>query len=160
MYRLKAIQTLPVSVEKAWEFFSSPKNLAKITPDNLGFNIRTELPEKMHPGMMIVYTVKPLLGIPMTWVTEITQVKEHEYFIDEQRVGPYGMWHHQHWFKPVAGGVEMTDIVDYRLPLAPLGNIGHFVVKAQLKKIFGYRIEKTEEIFGKKGTPTMEFINL
>ena len=147
-------------MEKAWEFFSSPKNLAVITPNNMGFHIRTELQEKMYPGMIIVYTVKPLLNIPMTWVTEITQVEKHAYFIDEQRVGPYAIWHHQHWFKEIDGGVEMTDIVDYRLPLAPFGNVMHFVVKSQLKKIFSYRIEKTEEIFGKKGEAKLQFINL
>lgn len=160
MYRLKAKQQVPISLDEAWNFFSNPKNLATITPDNLGFNIRTELPEKMYPGMMIVYTVKPVLGIPMTWVTEITQVKEKEFFIDEQRVGPYGMWHHQHWFKAVPGGVEMTDIIDYRLPLAPLGNIGHFFVKSELKKIFGYRITKLEEVFGKMGESGLEFLSL
>lgn len=160
MYRLQAKQQVPISLEEAWNFFSNPKNLATITPDNLGFNIRTELPAQMYPGMMIVYTVKPLLGIPMTWVTEITQVKEKEFFIDEQRVGPYNMWHHQHWFKEIDGGVEMQDIVDYRLPFAPFGNVGHFVVKAQLKKIFGYRIEKLNELFGKMGEPELQFLSL
>lgn len=160
MYRLHATQKVPIDIDRAWEFFSNPKNLATITPDNLGFNIRTELPENMYPGMMIVYTVKPLLGIPMTWVTEITQVKEKEFFIDEQRVGPYQMWHHQHFFKPIEGGVEMTDIVDYRLPFAPLGNVGHFVVKAQLKKIFQYRIDTLNELFGKMGEAKLDFISL
>ena len=160
MYRLKATQQVPITLEKAWNFFSNPKNLATITPDNLGFHIRTELPEKMYPGMMIVYTVKPVLGIPMTWVTEITQVRDMEFFIDEQRVGPYAIWHHQHFFKEIDGGVEMTDIIDYQLPLAPLGNIGHFFVKSELKKIFGYRITKMEELFGKMGEAKMDFLTL
>ena len=159
MYRLQAVQELPISIEKAWDFYSNPKNLAVITPDNLGFQIRTDLPDRMYPGMMIVYTVKPLLGIPMTWVTEITQMRQNELFIDEQRIGPYQMWHHQHIFEEIDGGVRMTDIVDYQLPLAPFGNIGHFVVKGELKKIFGYRVRKTEELFGKKGEADLRFFS-
>ncbi len=149
MYQLKRIQKLPISKQKAWDFFSSPKNLGTITPDELGFQIKSELPEKMYPGMFIQYTVKPLLGIPMTWVTEITQVNEPHFFIDEQRVGPYSIWHHQHFFKEIPGGVEMTDIVDYRLPLAPFGNFMHpLLIKGKLKRIFDYRKEKMIELFG------------
>ena len=149
MYQLKRVQKLPISVEKAWDFFSSPKNLGTITPDELGFEIKSELPEKMYPGMFIQYTVKPLLGIPMTWVTEITQVNEPHFFIDEQRVGPYAIWHHQHFFKKIPGGVEMTDIVDYRLPLAPFGNFMHpLLIKGKLNGIFEYRNRKMIELFG------------
>ncbi|MFK7979377.1 MAG: hypothetical protein AB8G86_05320 [Saprospiraceae bacterium] len=149
MYQLKRIQKLPISVAKAWDFFSSPKNLATITPDELGFRIKSELPEKMYPGMFIQYTVKPLLGIPMTWVTEITQVNEPHFFIDEQRVGPYAIWHHQHFFKEIPGGVEMTDIVDYQLPLAPFGNFMQpLLIKGKLKQIFDYRNDKMIELFG------------
>ena len=149
MYQLKRIQKLPISIEKAWDFFSSPKNLATITPDELGFQIKSELPEKMYPGMFIQYTVKPLLGIPITWVTEITQVNEPHFFIDEQRVGPYAIWHHQHFFKEIPGGVEMTDIVDYKLPLAPFGNFMHpLLIKGKLNGIFEYRNAKMIEIFG------------
>jgi len=149
MYQLKRIQKLPISVAKAWDFFSSPKNLATITPDELGFQIKSELPEKMYPGMFIQYTVKPLLGIPMTWVTEITQVNEPHFFIDEQRVGPYAIWHHQHFFKAIPDGVEMTDMIDYQLPLAPFGNFMHpLLIKGKLKRIFDYRKEKMVELFG------------
>lgn len=149
MYQLKRVQKLPISIEKAWDFFSSPKNLATITPDELGFKIKSELPEKMYPGMFIQYTVKPLLGIPMTWVTEITQVNEPHFFIDEQRVGPYAIWHHQHFFKTIKGGVEMTDIVDYRLPLAPFGNFMQpLLIKGKLNHIFDYRNDKMIELFG------------
>ncbi len=149
MYQLKRIQKLPISIEKAWDFFSSPKNLATITPDELGFEIKSELPDKMYPGMFIQYTVKPLLGIPMTWVTEITQVNEPHFFIDEQRVGPYAIWHHQHFFKEIPGGVEMTDIVDYKLPLAPFGNFMQpLLIKGKLNGIFEYRNEKMIELFG------------
>lgn len=149
MYQLKRIQKLPISIKEAWVFFSSPKNLATITPDELGFQIKSELPEKMYPGMFIQYTVKPLLGIPMTWVTEITQVNEPHFFIDEQRVGPYAIWHHQHFFKAIQGGVEMTDIIDYQLPLAPFGNFMQpLLIKGKLKRIFDYRKEKMMELFG------------
>ena len=156
MYQLKRIQKLPISVAKAWDFFSSPKNLATITPDELGFQIKSELPEKMYPGMFIQYTVKPLLGIPMTWVTEITQVNEPHFFIDEQRVGPYAIWHHQHFFKEIIGGVEMTDIVDYRLPLAPFGNFMQpLIIKGKLNRIFDYRKEKMIELFGAYKVPVL-----
>ena len=156
MYQLKRIQKLPISVAKAWDFFSSPKNLATITPDELGFQIKSELPEKMYPGMFIQYTVKPLLGIPMTWVTEITQVNEPHFFIDEQRVGPYAIWHHQHFFKKIPGGVEMTDIVDYQLPLAPFGNFMHpLIIKGKLKQIFDYRNDKMLELFGEYRVPEL-----
>ena len=156
MYQLKRIQKLPISVAKAWDFFSSPKNLATITPDELGFKIKSELPEKMYPGMFIQYTVKPLLGIPMTWVTEITQVNEPHFFIDEQRVGPYAIWHHQHFFKEIPGGVEMTDIVDYRLPFAPFGNFMQpLLIKGKLNQIFEYRNAKMIELFGDYKVPAL-----
>lgn len=156
MYQLKRIQKLPISVAEAWDFFSSPKNLATITPDELGFQIKSDLPEKMYPGMFIQYTVKPLLGIPMTWVTEITQVDEPHFFIDEQRVGPYAIWHHQHFFKAIPGGVEMMDIVDYRLPLAPFGNFMQpLIIKGKLKQIFDYRNEKMIELFGEYELPAL-----
>lgn len=148
-YNLHAKQQLPISLEKAWEFFSSPKNLKEITPDYMGFHIRSEYDGKMYPGQIIEYTVKPVLGIPMYWMTEITQVKELEFFIDEQRVGPYNMWHHQHFFKEIEGGVEMEDIVHYRLPLGPLGSFAHALfVKKQLQGIFDYRKKVLEERFG------------
>ncbi len=156
MYQLKRIQKLPISVAKAWDFFSSPKNLATITPDELGFKIKSELPEKMYPGMFIQYTVKPLLGIPMTWVTEIMQVNEPHFFIDEQRVGPYAIWHHQHFFKEIPGGVEMTDIVDYRLPFAPFGNFMQpLLIKGKLNQIFEYRNAKMIELFGEYKVPAL-----
>jgi len=120
MHQLKKVQKLPINLQTAWDFFSSPKNLVTITPDELGFTILSELPEKMYPGLFIKYKVTPLLGIPLTWVTEITHVEELQFFVDEQRVGPYSIWHHQHFFKEIPGGVEMTDIVDYKLPFVEL----------------------------------------
>ncbi|MCB0661581.1 MAG: SRPBCC family protein, partial [Saprospiraceae bacterium] len=146
----KSIQKLPIDLKTAWDFFSSPKNLSVITPPDLDFVIKSELPEKMYPGMMIKYTVKPMLGIPVTWVTEITHVEDLKFFVDEQRVGPYSIWHHQHFFKEIEGGIEMTDIVDYKLPFGIIGDITHpFLVKPRLNQIFDYRFKKLEELFGK-----------
>ncbi|WMX12746.1 MULTISPECIES: SRPBCC family protein [unclassified Aureispira] len=148
-YTLQRTQQLPISLEKAWDFFSSPKNLKAITPDYMGFNILSGADKRTYPGQIIEYTVKPVLGIPMYWMTEITQVRELEFFIDEQRVGPYAMWHHQHFFKRIEGGVEMEDIVHYRLPLGPLGNIAHALfVKRQLEGIFDYRFKTLEKKWG------------
>ena len=151
VFSLKTVQQLPVNLDKAWDFFSSPANLSSITPSKLGFKIISlHHGEKMYAGQIIEYTVKPLLGVPLYWMTEITHVKEKEYFIDEQRFGPYSLWHHQHHFKEHANGVEMTDIVHYKLPLYFLGDIANaLVVKKQLKYIFDYRFKKAEEIFGK-----------
>ncbi|MEZ5056173.1 MAG: SRPBCC family protein [Saprospiraceae bacterium] len=150
MHQLKRVQKLPIDINQAWDFFSSPKNLSVITPPDMDFQIKSELPAKMYPGMMIKYTVKPMLGIPLTWVTEITHVEQLEYFVDEQRVGPYAIWHHQHFFKKIDGGIEMTDIVDYKLPLGPIGDIFHpILVKSRLEHIFDYRFKKLEELFGK-----------
>ena len=151
VYSLKTIQNIPVSLDTAWEFFSNPANLKEITPSNLGFKIISKYHgNKMYPGQIIEYTVSPLLGIPMYWMTEITHVKDREYFIDEQRFGPYTMWHHQHHFKEIKGGVEMTDIVHYKVPLNILGDIANVIlVKAQLNKIFTHRFTAVEARFGK-----------
>ena len=138
VYTIKTVQNIPISLEEAWDFFSKPSNLAAITPNNLGFNIISKHHgERMYPGQIIEYTVKPVLGIPLYWMTEITHVEDHKYFVDEQRFGPYSMWHHQHHFKQIEGGVEMTDIVHYKLPFWILGDIAHALfVKAQLTHIF------------------------
>jgi len=151
-YRLHRKQELEISIEEAWDFFSSPKNLKKITPTYLGFEVTSDNPEKMYPGMIITYIVKPLLGIPLKWMTEITQVRENEFFIDEQRVGPYKLWHHQHLFsKSPSGGVIMEDIIHYILPLGILGRIAHgLFVRKQLEGIFTYRKEVTDELWGSK----------
>ncbi|GAB3658089.1 SRPBCC family protein [Echinicola sediminis] len=151
-YQLFSEQKIPASLEEVWEFISSPANLKVITPDHMGFDITSpNLPEKMYPGMIISYKVSPLLGIKMTWVTEITQVKEMEFFVDEQRVGPYSLWHHQHRLTPLQeGGVLMEDIVTYQPPFGPLGMIANAVfIRRQLQKIFDYRFKAVEEMFGK-----------
>jgi ligand-binding SRPBCC domain-containing protein len=117
----------------------------------MGFNITSKLlSEKMYPGMIISYKVSPVLGIKMTWVTEITQVKEKEYFVDEQRVGPYSIWHHEHKIEPIKGGILMTDIVSYKPPFGILGSIANTIlIKRQLKEIFDFRTVAMEKIFGK-----------
>jgi ligand-binding SRPBCC domain-containing protein len=149
-FTIKTVQKIPISIDEAWDFFSSPANLAKITPDNLGFKMVSSYHgNKMYAGQIIEYIVKPLAGIPMYWMTEITQVVDKEYFIDEQRYGPYSLWHHQHHFKVIEGGVEMTDIVHYKIPLGFLGRIANSIlVRNQLKKIFTYRFTKTNALLG------------
>jgi len=150
LYTLESIQKIPASKEKVWEFISSPGNLKKITPVYMGFDITLKnLPEKIYPGMIISYKVSPLFGIKMTWVTEISQVKELEYFVDEQRIGPYKFWHHQHHLDPIEGGVIMRDVVNYALPLGFLGGIANALfIRQKLKEIFDFRRKKIEEIFG------------
>lgn len=151
IYSLKTVQKIPISLETAWDFFSKPDNLKEITPSNLGFNIISKHHGKnMYAGQIIEYTVKPIFGIPLYWMTEITHVTDQQYFVDEQRFGPYTMWHHQHHFKTIDGGVEMTDIVHYKLPLWFLGDIANVIlVKAQLRGIFGHRFTAVEARFGK-----------
>ncbi len=150
-YQLHKTQKIPATIEQVWDFISSPDNLKKITPGYMGFNITSKLlSKKMYPGMIISYKVSPVLGLKMTWVTEITQVKEKEYFVDEQRVGPYAMWHHEHKIEPIEGGVLMTDIVSYQPPLGILGTIANTIlIKKQLKKIFDFRTVAMERMFGK-----------
>ena len=150
VYSIKTVQVLPISLEAAWGFFSSPANLKEITPDNLGFNIVSlHHGDKMYAGQIIEYTVRPVLNIPLYWMTEITHVEHLKYFVDEQRYGPYSMWHHQHHFKVIEGGVEMTDIVHYKLPLWFLGDIANSLfVKQQLKEIFDYRYKFVTQKFG------------
>jgi ligand-binding SRPBCC domain-containing protein len=149
-YQLYKEQKLPATPDEVWEFISSPYNLKKITPEYMGFDITSEmLTSKMYPGMIISYKVSPVLGIKMTWVTEITQVKEKEYFVDEQRVGPYTVWHHEHKIEAIEGGVLMTDIVSYKPPLWFLGSVANSVlIKKQLREIFDYRKKAFERIFG------------
>ena len=148
IYKLERHQFVPITIDRAWDFFSSPKNLKKITPDYLGFEITSQEQDKMYPGMIITYLVKPLLGIPLAWMTEIKHVQEPNFFVDEQRVGPYKIWHHEHHFKEVDGGVDMKDIIHYAMPLGILGRIAHAItVKKQLNEIFDYRITAINKEF-------------
>jgi ligand-binding SRPBCC domain-containing protein len=150
VYSLSTVQQLPISLAEAWDFFSRPQNLQQITPANMGFQIISQHHGPvMYPGQIIEYKVRPVLGIPLYWMTEITHVEPQRFFVDEQRFGPYSLWHHQHHFKAIPGGVEMTDIVHYKLPLWFLGDIAHgLFVKKQLQHIFDYRKKKVEELFG------------
>jgi ligand-binding SRPBCC domain-containing protein len=152
VYSLKTVQVLKTNIDEAWDFFSSPKNLQKITPDHLGFKIISQHHgEKMYAGQLIEYKVKPILGIPLYWMTEITHVEDKKFFVDEQRFGPYSFWHHQHHFRETAEGVEMTDIVHYKVPFGFLGDIANtLMVKQQLNKIFSHRFEAAEKIWNGK----------
>lgn len=151
VYSFKTIQKIPIAIDTAWDFFSNPANLQAITPASLNFRIISlHHGEKMYPGQIIEYKVSPIPGIPVYWMTEITQVDDKRFFIDEQRFGPYSLWHHQHHFREIEGGVEMTDIVHYKIPFWFLGDLANSLfVKKQLKSIFGYRYKRIEELFGK-----------
>lgn len=160
VYTLYETLKIPSSIDKVWDFISSPMNLKHITPEYMGFEITSKnLPETMYAGMIISYNVSPMLGIKMRWVTEITHVEEHKYFVDEQRVGPYKMWHHQHLIEPVDGGVLMTDIVDYQPPMGLLGALANFmIIKKQLHEIFAFRTSKLEEHFRFKQVPKDSYL--
>ena len=149
-YQFHASQKIPSRLEEVWDFISSPANLKKITPEHMGFDIITpDLPDKMYPGMIIAYKVSPVLGIKMTWVTEITHVERNAYFVDEQRIGPYSMWHHEHKIEAIKGGVLMTDIVSYAPPLGILGKLANSLfIRKQLRQIFDYREKAIISIFG------------
>lgn len=149
VYNLKKVQHLPISLDEAWDFFSSPANLKDITPEHMKFDIRyLSGGNKMYPGQMITYRLQPVPGVPVSWTTEITHVQEPNYFVDEQRFGPYAMWHHQHHFKEVEGGVEMTDEVNYAIPLGPLGRLANWLfVERQVKAIFDHRYKVLEQRF-------------
>lgn len=149
IYTLHAKQKLPISLQEAWNFLSNPKNLKTITPEYMGFDILSGADRPMYSGQIIQYIVTPVLGIKTKWVTEITHIKNNEYFVDEQRFGPYALWHHKHFIKEIPGGVEMEDIVDYKLPMGILGQWVHpFLVKPKLDEIFEYRRKKLIELFG------------
>jgi len=149
IYTLHKKQNLPISIQEAWDFLSSPKNLKTITPDYMGFNILSGGDRPMFAGQIIQYLVTPVLGIKTKWVTEITHVLNQQYFVDEQRFGPYALWHHKHFIKEINGGVEMEDIIDYKVPFGILGQLIHpILVKPKLEEIFNYRTKKLEELFG------------
>lgn len=142
-------QRLPVTLAAAWEFFSSPRNLGEITPEDLAFRIVNQPAEKIHEGQIISYKVRILPGIWVPWVTEIKSVDEGRSFVDEQRFGPYKFWHHRHTFEEISGGVLMRDLVHYGLGFGPFGAIAHAVfVRAQLKRIFEFRREMLAKRFG------------
>ncbi|MGR3810676.1 SRPBCC family protein [Jiulongibacter sp. NS-SX5] len=148
IYTLEAESELPISLEQAWDYFSSPKNLAEITPPHMGFKITSKPFEKAFSGQIISYNVGVLPGIRTNWVTEITHVEDQKFFVDEQRFGPYRMWHHEHHFEAKGSGVYMMDRVSFKIPLGFLGDIAYALfIKKQLKGIFEYREEKLKEVF-------------
>lgn len=145
---IKTIE-IPIPINEAWEFFSSPANLKLITPQYMGFDITSEnADKKMYRGMIITYKVKPVLNLPVEWVTEITQVDEPFYFVDNQKSGPYKFWHHQHIFKEIKNGTEMTDIVNYASPFGLVGKIAeNLFVKKKVEEIFNFRNERMNYLF-------------
>lgn len=147
--RLERQQTIPATLPEAWSFFCRPDNLAAITPPWLGFKVTSAPQEEMYAGMIITYTINPLFGLRMSWVTEITQCREPSFFVDEQRIGPYRFWHHQHDFREVRGGVEVRDMVHYQLPLGPIGGIASVYVRRKLEAIFDYRRQAVQTRFSR-----------
>lgn len=154
IYTLHSKQKLPITLKEAWNFLSDPKNLKVITPDYMGFNILSGADRPMFSGQIIQYIVTPIAGIKTKWVTEITHVSDLNYFVDEQRFGPYALWHHKHFIKAIPGGVEMEDIIDYKVPAGILGQLVHpFLVKPKLDEIFAYRTKKLSDLFGQYQQP-------
>ncbi|HKJ32579.1 MAG TPA: SRPBCC family protein [Balneolales bacterium] len=151
LYHLYREQQLPISMDEAWGFFSSPKNLAKITPDDMGFEITSDFEdEEIYPGKLISYNITPIFGISMTWLTEITQAQKPYYFVDEQRSGPYAMWHHEHHFREINDGIEMRDRLYYQMPFGFLGSTVHsLIVRKRIEHIFDYRYSVLEQNYGK-----------
>ena len=149
IYTLHKKQQLPISLDEAWEFLSNPKNLKIITPDYMSFDIVSTIDRPLYTGQIIQYIVTPLLGIKTKWVSEITHIEYKKYFVDEQMYGPYALWHHKHFVKEIDGGVELEDIIDYKVPLGILGQLVHpILVKPKLEEIFSYRQKKLLELFG------------
>lgn len=148
IHQLEVNQKLPISLEEAWAFFSTPKNLDLLTPDDMSFKIISGAEQKAYAGQIITYKIKPMLNIAMNWVTEITQCVEGKYFIDEQRFGPYRFWHHQHHFHETKDGVKMKDILHYALPFGILGELmGNMFIHQKVLGIFSYREKKLQELF-------------
>ena len=150
-YQFHKKQVIPSDLNTVWEFICSPANLKKITPEYMGFDITTPyLPQKIYPGLIISYRLNIFPGIKTVWVTEITHVREKEYFVDEQRSGPYTLWHHEHHLQEITDGVLMTDIVSYKPPLGIFGSLANqLFIRKKLEEIFDYRTLVVEKLFGK-----------
>jgi ligand-binding SRPBCC domain-containing protein len=150
IYEINTRQKLPITKQRAWEFLSDPKNLQEIMPDDMGFEILSGADRKMFTGQLLQYNVTPLPGFKTKWVTEITHVEEPNYFVDIQLYGPYALWHHKHFIHEIEGGVEVEDLVHYKIPFGALGRLMHpLVVKPKLNKIFKAREAKMVEKFGR-----------
>jgi len=150
-YQLIREQQLNCTIERAWDFFSSPLNLADITPKDMNFQVLTQMNgERIYEGMLIEYKVSPILHIPMHWVTKIVSVDYHKSFTDFQSKGPYKLWNHYHEFVQNEKGILMKDVVDYELPLGFLGSLAHVLfVKKRIEDIFNYRFNVLEGLFNK-----------
>ncbi|HUK92271.1 MAG TPA: SRPBCC family protein [Blastocatellia bacterium] len=150
LHKLHYVARLPIAIGQAWDFFSSPANLSLITPPEMQFQVLSDLPDRIYGGMISIYRLRPMLGIPVGWVTEITHVDEPNLFVDEQRFGPYKFWHHEHSFRQVDGGVEIDDLIYYGLPMGSIGSlINLLVVRRQLKWVFEFRQRALEARFGR-----------
>jgi ligand-binding SRPBCC domain-containing protein len=149
VHRLKDEILIKAPLEEVWSFFANPKNLQKITPDSMGFRHEFEPDAEMvYPGMLLVYKVSPLFGIPLTWVTEITEVEPKKRFVDNQRKGPFGMWHHIHEFESTSEGTLVRDLLYYKMPFGILGEMVHnLTVKKQTEEMFKFRKKALQEIF-------------
>ncbi|MCY7362594.1 MAG: SRPBCC family protein [Ignavibacteria bacterium] len=148
MNLLKQKQLLPITLDKAWDFFATPSNLNEVTPEDMVFEITSEVPQKMYEGMMITYKIRPMFNIPVYWCTEITHIRDRSFFVDEQRKGPYKIWHHEHHFKETEGGVLMTDILHYDIGKSVFGwLLGKLFIHRRVKQIFDYRYKKLESYF-------------
>jgi ligand-binding SRPBCC domain-containing protein len=148
IHRLQYETALPLTLSEAWDFFSNPANLGRITPKEMDFRIVSGSGQRTYAGQLIIYKLRPLMGIPLQWVTEITQCAEGKYFIDEQRSGPYRFWHHEHRFSETADGVLMTDILHYALPFGILGELmGGLFLHNKVRQIFTYREQVLREHF-------------
>ena len=148
IYTLHRTQRVRFGLEQCWDFFSNPHNLEKITPPSLNFRVKTDLPAEIYPGLMIEYKVSPLFGIPVSWLTEIVQVNKPHHFVDEQRVGPYRLWHHEHFFRDVGPDeVEVRDLIHYVPPFGPMGVIiNALAIRPQLGRIFDFRAGALEKL--------------
>ena len=150
-YHLEFSQTLPITLDEAWDFFSSPKNLRKITPEKMGFQITFQSGgEKMYAGQLIKYKINIFPLIKSNWLTEITYVQKPHFFVDEQRQGPYTFWHHQHHFEEVEGGIRMKDIISYSIPLGIIGRMmNSLFIHQQINRIFEHRKRVLSQFFDK-----------
>ncbi len=157
IYSIHQKQRLPISLEEAWAFFSDPRNLQEITPPEMRFQILSDVPDGIYPGLIIQYKVTAIANFSMNWTTEIAHVIPGKMFIDEQRFGPYKFWHHQHHFRSIDGGVEMEDLVHYALPFGLLGRIAHSIdIRRRLNHIFVFRKQVLEQMFGRYVNPKTE----
>lgn len=148
--KLMRTAVIPAGIDEVWAFFSDPRNLARITPGSMRFDIVSAPDRPIRKGDEIVYRLR-IAGIPVRWVSQITEVEDGEMFVDVQKRGPYALWHHRHVFRETVGGVEMVDDVNYELPFGLVGRLaGSWPVRLQLKKIFDHRARTIERLFAKR----------